>query len=210
MSGHIRVILIDDQLYIHQAMASLISHFANVELIGQGTNGLEAIRLCDEYKPDIVLMDILMPKMDGIEATSRIKEAHPAIKIVALSSLQDRDGVQAMIVNGASAYVLKDSVTTSLEHTIRAVHAGLSVISSEIADLAFTPDQNQPNADFVLTARELEVLKLTAKGSTNKTVAQQLSISDSTVRFHLQNVLAKMDVKTRAEAIALAAKHGLI
>lgn len=210
MSKSIRIILIDDQLYIHQAIASLIGYFANVELIGQGANGLEAIRLCAEYKPDIVLMDVLMPKMDGIEATARIREAYPSVKVIALSSLEDQDGVQAMLANGASAYVLKDSAPTHLEQTIHAVQVGLSVVSAEISDFAFTRGPHRYGKDFGLTSRELEVLKLAAEGNTHKEVAQQLSISDSTVRFHLQNVLIKMDVKTRVEAIALAAKHGLI
>ncbi len=207
----IRVILIDDHRQVHEAVSTALGMAADIELVAHGRDGYEAIALCDEYKPDVILMDVVMPNMDGVQATRIIHIAHPQVKILVLSGFQDDETVRLMVDQGAAGYVLKDSLASTLANTIRVTHQGQAVFSQEIIqNLRNAHQLPSPNQDFDLTARELEVLKLIAEGLSNKEIAQKLVISPSTVKFHLTNTLYKMHVDTRAEALTLAAKRGLI
>ena len=204
----IRVVLVDDHLQMHRIVHATLGATSDIKLVGQAANGQEGIALCEQYQPDIVLMDVVMPLMDGIEATKVLHERFPSIKILVLSSFQDHESVYAMLRNGAVGYLIKGSLAQDLVETIRSTVHGRMVFSSEIgAQLVSSP---QPAINFYLTDRELEVLVLLAEGLTNQQSAQKLSISQSTLKFHMTNIYEKLGVQTRSEALVLAAKNNLI
>ena len=204
----IRVVLVDDHLQIHRIVQVILGATHDIKLVGQAANGQEGIALCEQYQPDIVLMDVVMPVLDGIKATKVLHESLPAIKILVLSSFQDHESVYAMLRNGAVGYLTKGSLAEDLAETIRATFQGKMVFSSEIGAHLVSPPQ--PTVNFHLTDRELEVLVLLAEGLTNQQTAQKLSISKSTLKFHMSNIFEKLGVQTRSEALVLAAKNNLI
>jgi NarL family two-component system response regulator LiaR len=204
----IRVVLVDDHLQIHRIVQVSLGATRDIKLVGQAANGQEGIALCEQYQPDIVLMDVVMPVMDGIEATRVLHIRFPAVKILVLSSFQDHESVYAMLRNGAVGYLTKGSLAEDLAETIRATFQGKMVFSSEIGAHLISPPQ--PAVNFHLTDRELEVLVLLAEGLTNQQSAQKLSISQSTLKFHMSNIFEKLGVQTRSEALVLAAKNNLI
>lgn len=204
----IRVVLIDDHLQIHRIIQDTLRTTPDIKLVGQGANGQEAFTLCEQYQPDIVLMDVMMPVMDGIDATKRLHERFPGIKVLVLSSFQDHESVYSMLRNGAVGYLTKSTLAKDLVDTIRATFQGKMVFSPDIVEQLITSPQ--PTLDFNLTDRELEVLVLLAEGLTNQQSAQRLSISVSTLKFHMNNIYEKLGVQTRSEALVLAAKNNLI
>lgn len=206
----IRVLLIDDNPYFHDAVTTILDTVDDILLVGRGNDGSEALRLCFELKPDLVLMDVVMPVMSGLEATHQIHQRFPHIKILVLSSVHDDDNVRKMLLKGAGGYVLKGSLASDLVNTIRAVHSGKAVFSSEVATALIRVPKDEASPEFGFTRRELSVLGLMADGLSHKEIASRLVISQSTVKFHIANILKKMAVETRAEAIALAAKYRLI
>ena len=204
----IRVVLIDDHLQIHTVVQATLNSTPDFKLVGQGANGQDAIALCEQYKPDIVLMDVVMPIMDGIEATKILHEQYPETKILVLSSFHDHESVYTMLRNGAVGYLTKDSLAQDLVETIRATFQGKMVFSPDIVEqLVSSP---HPAVDFHLTDRELEVLVHLAEGLTNQQTALKLSISVSTLKFHMNNIYQKLGVQTRSEALVLAAKNNLL
>lgn len=204
----IRVVLIDDHLQIHRIIQETLRTTSDIQLVGQGANGQEAITLCEQCQPDIVLMDVMMPVMDGIETTKILHERFPGIKVLVLSSFQDHESVYTMLRNGAVGYLTKSTLAKDLVDTIRATFQGKMVFSPDIVDQLLTSPQ--PTVDFNLTDRELEVLVLLAEGLTNQQSAQKLSISVSTLKFHMNNIYEKLGVQTRSEALVLATKNNLI
>lgn len=207
----IRVLLADDQLRVHEAVILALRGADDIVLVGQAADGDEAVILCGQLLPDLVLMDVLMPGIGGIEATRRIRQRQPEVNILVLSAMQDDTTVRAMLEAGAVGYVLKDSLARDLAATIRATHAGNAVFSQRITDRLLQNSQPAPiSQGFGLTERELEVLKLMAEGLNNGELAARLHISQSTVKFHITNILDKMGVATRPEAIVLAAKNNLV
>ena len=205
----IRVLLIDDHRLVHDAVDLAFSVAEDIVLLAHGNNGREAVQLCDEYKPDIILMDVVMPILNGIEATQIIHQRYPAVKILVLSSFQDDESVRTMLQNGAVGYVLKGSIASDLVDTIRITHSGKAVFSSEVTSvLLSTPSPQSQN--FGLTERELEVLRLMAQGLNSGEIATRLTVSQSTVKFHINNLIRKFGVETRSEAIVIAAKHNLV
>ncbi|UCE00489.1 MAG: response regulator transcription factor [Chloroflexota bacterium] len=204
----IRVVLVDDHYQMHRIVEQTLSATPGIDLVGQGANGEEGIALCEQYQPDIVLMDVVMPVMDGIEATKILHERLPELKILVLSSFQDHESVYAMLRNGAVGYLTKDSLAEDLAETIRATCQGKMVFSSEVGERLIHPPQ--PVDNFHLTDRELEVLVLLADGLTNQQTAQKLSISLSTLKYHMANIYEKLGVQTRSEALVFAAKNNLI
>ena len=182
----IRVVLVDDHTQMHRIVHAILGATTDIKLVGQGANGQEGIALCEQYQPDVALMDVVMPIMDGIEATKVLNERFPATKILVLSSFHDHESVYAMLRNGAVGYLTKDSLAQDLAETIRATFQGKMVFSSEVGAQLLSPPQ--PAVDFHLTDRELEVLVLLAEGLTNQQSAQKLSISQSTLKFHMTNI----------------------
>jgi NarL family two-component system response regulator LiaR len=204
----IRVVLVDDHAQMHRIVQAILDATKDIELVGQGANGQEGIALCAQHQPDIALMDVVMPVMDGIEATKILHDRFPDIKILVLSSFQDHESVYAMLRNGALGYLTKSTLGEDLAETIRATHRGKMVFSSEVGvHLMKAP---QPSEKFHLTDRELEVLVLLADGLTNQQSALKLSISQSTLKYHMRNIYRKLGVHTRSEALVLAAKNNLI
>lgn len=209
----IRVLLVDDHRHIHEIVTAILAEVSDIQLVAQASNGQEALLLCQEYHPDIVLMDIVMPIMNGLEATQVIRQRYPEIKILVLSSYQDNDSVYGMLERGAIGYTLKSALARDLVNTIRMIHAGNTVLSSEIAQVALQQgklNHLKRTHEFKFTHREFEILQLMAQGLNNDAIARQLVISRSTVKFHIANVIEKMGVKTRAEAIVLAARNNLV
>ncbi|MBZ0283822.1 MAG: response regulator transcription factor [Anaerolineae bacterium] len=205
----IRLMIVDDHRVVHQALAEMISFVDDFELVAQGSNGQEAITLCVEFQPDIILMDVVMPVMDGIEATAQILSENPRIKILALSSFQDDVSVNSMLKSGAAGYILKNTSVDELENVIRTVAKGNSVIDSNLMQKVLQPNLSlQTNTG--LSPRELEIIKLISRGMSYNQVANSLTISLSTVKFHIGNILAKLGVETRNEAIVVAAKNNII
>jgi NarL family two-component system response regulator LiaR len=204
----IRVVLVDDHFQMHKIVQTILDKTPDMELVGQGANGQEGIGLCEQYMPDVALMDVVMPVMDGVEATKVIHERLPDIKILVLSSFQDHESVYAMLRNGAVGYLTKGSLAEDLAETIRATFQGKMVFSSEVGAHLVAPPQ--PVVDFQLTDRELEVLVHLAEGLTNQQTALKLSISPSTLKYHMGNIYQKLGVQTRSEALVLAAKNNLI
>ncbi|MDZ4671763.1 MAG: response regulator transcription factor [Phototrophicales bacterium] len=206
-----RILLVDDHAWVHQAVNTILKIAPDIELIGQAHNGVEALRLCEELCPDLILMDVVMPHINGIEATRIIRERYDTIKILELSSFQDDESVLAMLDSGAMGYVLKGSLTGDLISAIRTAMTGVSVFSAEITSVLLKSNHETTNGhDFGLTARELEVLRLMAKGENNPEIADKLVISQSTVKFHIVNIRDKMKVATRPEAMVLVAKNNIV
>lgn len=209
-SKPITVLLIDDHSTIHRLVATLLESVEDVRLVAQGSSGLDALPLYEQYHPDVILMDVVMPGMNGIDATEQLLAAHGEARILVLSGFQDDDSVRAMLNAGAVGYVLKVSLTKDLLNGIRVVASGAMLLSSPVAQTILNIQRPTATNEFGLTSRELEVLKLIADGLSNKEIGQALVISVSTVKFHLTNILEKMGVNTRSEAIVLAAKDGLL
>lgn len=208
----IRLIVVDDHIKVHQGIAAIIDAFDDLEIVGHASNGQEAISLVYEQQPDLVLMDVVMPVMNGIEATKRIHDTQPHIKILALSSFQDTDSVRQMLNAGAVGYVLKNASIDDLVHTVRAAHSGKVVLSPEISTLLLempAAPEALKSADYGLTQREREILKLVVSGRNNGEIAAALGISLSTVKFHVSSIFGKLRVTNRVEAARLAVEGGL-
>ncbi|MBE2269722.1 MAG: response regulator transcription factor [Anaerolinea sp.] len=210
MKSQIRVMLVDDHMHIHKAVAMVLETADDIVLAAQCGNGKEALLLCAQQQFDVILMDVLMPVMDGIEATARVHQLYPQIKILVLSAFQDDESVHAMLANGASGYVLKTSLAQDLINAIRSTDSGSTVLSAEVTRVLLNSPATPVVQDFKLTQREMEILKCMAEGLNNGEIAARLIISQSTVKFHIANLLTKMGVETRPEAIVLAAKNNLV
>ncbi len=209
----VRVLIADDQTLFRTGLAHLLGEDPRVEIVGQAADGVEATMLAAKLKPDVVLMDLKMPNMDGIEATRQIVEADPAIKVLMLSTFDaDNHVIQALKV-GAGGYVLKDSRAEAIVSSIVAIMSGERVMAGAVANRvlemltgATTPKQFYDG----LTAREIEILRLLAAGMANKQIAFQLKISEKTVRNHVSNTYEKLGIYDRAQAVLYAVRKGLV
>ena len=206
----VRVVLIDDHRHMHEIVAAILHTVGDIVLVGQGANGQEAIQLCEDLHPDLALMDVMMPVMDGIQATRILRERFPETKVLVLSSFQDHESVYAMLRSGAAGYITKSALAQDLVDTIRTTMQGKAVFSAEILARLIPENQPQTSYRFHLTDRELEVLTLMAEGLTLQQIAQKLVISPSTVKFHITNIVGKLGVQTRSEALIVAAKNNLV
>lgn len=204
----IRVVLVDDHFQMHRIVQTILGATEDIKLVGQAANGQEGLNLCEQYQPDIVLMDVVMPVMGGIQATQVLHERYPDIKVLVLSSFQDHESVYAMLRNGAVGYLTKGTLAEDLAETIRATCQGKMVFSSDVGAQLVSPPQ--PSKDYHLTDRELEVLVHLAEGLSNQQTALKLSISTSTLKYHMNNIYEKLGVQTRSEALVLAAKNNMI
>jgi NarL family two-component system response regulator LiaR len=211
MSGttKIRVVVVDDHALARSGLAAFLMAFDDLELAGEACNGVEAVQRCAQLQPDVVLMDLVMPEMDGATATRLIRQQCPQAKVIALTSFKDEDLVQGALQAGAISYVLKDVTACMLADVIRRAHAGHSTLAPEAAEslIRATAQPGAPGHD--LTPREREILTLMVRGQNNAAIAEQLFISRSTVKFHVSNILSKFGVDGRTEAVALAVRHHL-
>lgn len=209
----IRLMLVDDQTLIRQGLASLLSLEDDFEVIGQAGHGQEAVSLADTLRPDMILMDIRMPIMDGVAATKLVKEKHPDIKVLVLTTFDEDEYIVKAMQSGASGYLLKDAPTEQLAAAIRSVHCGFTQLGPTIAPKLFSKlsnASNEPKEDVhsMFTGRELEILKLLGQGKSNKEIAQSLYITEGTVKNHITKILAQLNVRDRTQA-ALWAQQNL-
>jgi DNA-binding NarL/FixJ family response regulator len=201
----IRILSVDDHPLLREGVAALIGSEEDMELIGEASNGLEALDLFRKHQPDITLMDLQMPEMSGIDAIGAIRGEFPAARIIVVTTHPGDSQVSRALKAGARAYLLKGMLRKELLDTIRAVHAGHKRLSSEIA-----AEVAEHATDSALTPREIDVLRLVAAGNANKEVGAQLSMSEVTVKSHVKNILAKLEAKDRTHAVTIALKRGII
>jgi DNA-binding NarL/FixJ family response regulator len=210
----IRILLTDDHMLVRQGTRELLEREADLEVVAEAGDGEEAVRLACEHLPDVVLMDIAMPVLNGIDATRRIKAAVPRISVLVLSAYDDDQYIFALLEAGAAGYLLKNVSADALVKAIRAVAAGEAVLHPSIARRVLGRFARPPDARAgaspleSLTERELEVLRLAARGLKNQEIADELSLSVRTVQTHLSNIFGKMGVGSRTEAVLEALKRG--
>jgi NarL family two-component system response regulator LiaR len=209
----IRILIADDHTVVRNGLNSFLSVYDQFKLVGEARNGEQAVRLCDQLQPDVVLMDLVMPGMDGATATRLIVEKHPHIRVIALTSFKEKEQVYAAIQAGAIGYLLKDLSAVELAYAIRQAYAGKPALAPEAAE-ALIQAARQPLPETrvgdKLTARERVVLALIVDGLNNKQIAARLTVSLSTAKSHVSNVLSKLGVASRSEAVSLALQNKLI
>ena len=211
----IKILLADDHKIIRQGLRSLIDEEPDLELLGEAENGRQAVELADELLPDIVIMDVTMPDLNGMEATRHILAEHQNIKVIALSMHSDALFVTEMLKSGASGYLLKDSAFEELVQAIHAVALGKTYLSPAISDVVVDgylnrlATQSEPSATDVLTNREREVLQLLAEGKSTKEIARELHISAKTVETHRRQIMNKLEIFTVAELTKYAIRKGI-
>jgi two-component system, NarL family, response regulator LiaR len=206
----IRVMVVDDHPMVRRGLSTFLRVTPDLELVGEAGSGREAIELCGRVQPDVVLMDVVMPDMDGIEATRFIRQNWPHAQIVALTSFQEKELIQDIMAAGAIGYLLKDVSTEELSHAIRSAHAGRPTLAPAALQVLMQTATTREMEEVALTAREQEVLELMVKGLNNVEIAERLTISRSTVKAHVSNILSKLGVSHRTEAVALALRTGLV
>jgi DNA-binding NarL/FixJ family response regulator len=204
----IRVVIADDHAVVRTGLAQLVATFDDVELVGAAANGEEAVALSGERGPDVVLMDLEMPVLDGIEATRRIRKAHPDVAVVVLTSFSDRDRILAALDAGAAGYLLKDAEPAELAKAIEAAARGESPLDPKAAR-ALLSARRAPSEAEALSEREREVLAMVAEGLPNKLIAGRLAISEKTVKAHLTSVFRTIGVTDRTQAALWAERNGL-
>ncbi|UCF95889.1 MAG: response regulator transcription factor [Spirochaetaceae bacterium] len=210
----ISVLIVDDHDVVRQGLQTFLDLMEDIEVVGQASNGVEAIAQTNRLNPDIILMDLMMPEMDGIEATRQISSTNPSTKVIVLSSFSDDNKVFSAIKAGASGYLLKNISSAELADAIRAVHKGDPRLHPEIAKklmnqfVGLKGESEAISKD--LTPREIEVLRLIAEGMNNTELAQALFISETTAKTHVHNILSKLDLSDRTQAAIYAYRHGLV
>jgi NarL family two-component system response regulator LiaR len=209
-SALIRVMIVDDHTMVRTGLSAFIEAKPDLELVGEAKNGQEALRVCEQVKPDVILMDLVMPRMDGIATTRVIREHWPEVQVIALTSFQDQARVQEALQAGALSYLMKDVSIDELADAIRDAHAGRSTLSPEAAQALVQAARQGPAPGHDLTPREREVLSLMVEGLNNPQIGDALYVSVTTVRSHVSNVFSKLGVSNRAEAIALALRSKLV
>jgi len=210
MGNKIRIVIADDHTMVRNGLQMFIDSIESFELVGQASDGDEAIRICRETDPDVVLMDLAMPKVDGVEAIRGILHSHPHIKIIALTSFKDDDLVYAALKMGAVNYLLKDVSHDELAQAIQNAYRGESTIKADVTQALLRVAGKSLTLPVQLSAREHDVLRLLVRGFSNPQIANELHLGDSTIKFHVSNILSKLGVTTRTEAAALAVQQHLV
>jgi NarL family two-component system response regulator LiaR len=206
----IRILVVDDHDVVREGITGFLNAFDDLELVGEAHNGEEAFTLCGKVHPDVILMDIVMPVMDGVEATRQILAHYSQTKIVILSGFGDEAKVLSALEAGALSYLLKNASIHEVARTIRAAHAGDSTLAHDVTQTLIRSRIRPPDPTYGLTERELEVLALMIQGQNNPQIAAQLYLSRSTVKFHVSTILAKLGVSNRTEAVKLAVEQELV
>ena len=199
----IRTLVVDDHAVVREGLRALLDTAPGIRCVGLAIDGADALVQVAALAPDVVLMDLAMPGLDGIEATRRIRAAHPAVRVVALTSHADESRIRAMLDAGAYGYLLKHVTPDELINAIRATHAGAAPLDPRVGRLLLDERRREPG----LTPRELEVLRLVARGRANKQIARELGISERTVKAHLTSVMQSIGVRDRVGAALWAADH---
>lgn len=211
MSEKIRVVLVDDHDVVRQGFKYFIDAIEELELVGEASNGQEAIKVVHDLKPDIVLMDMMMPKMNGIEATKAILDYTTNTKIIALTSFVDDEKlVKDALEAGASGYFFKNVSVDELANAVRKIHNGEMALASDATRLLVKANSAPQEPDVSFTEREQDVIKLMVEGLNNREIGEKLFISRATVKFHISSVLSKLGVTSRTEATAIIVQHKLV
>jgi len=207
----IRVMLVDDHEMVRMGLAAYLSTEEEIEVVAEASSGEEGVKLAEQLKPDVILMDLVMDGIGGIEATRRIREVCPTAKVIVLTSFIDDEKVYPVIEAGAFSYLLKTSRAAEIARAIRSAAAGEPVLESRVAGkiMARFRHGQQPNPHEQLTPRELEVLKLIGQGKSNQEIADELIIGIKTVKTHVSNILAKLNVEDRTQAAIYVHRHNL-
>lgn len=205
----IRVMLVDDHNVVRSGLGAFLSVMPDLELVGEAENGAEAVQRCGFLKPDVVLMDLMMPVMDGVTAIQQIRALYPATHVIALTSFQENNLVQNALRAGAVGYLMKNITAEELAAAIRAARLGQMTLAPEAAQALVQANQT-PAPASALTEREREVLALMVEGLNNTEIAERLVVSLSTVKYHISNILAKLGVDNRVAAVALAMQMKLV
>ena len=207
----IRVMLVDDHAVVRSGLGAFLLAFDDLELVGKASSGERAVALCSQVQPDVVLMDLMMPGMDGATATRLIRERHPEIQVIALTSFKEKEWVEGALKAGAIGYLLKDVSADELANAIRAAAAGKPTLAADAAQVLIQSTRAPAeNPGFDLTEREREVLTLMVDGLSNSQMAERLVISLSTVKFHVSSILSKLGASSRTEAVSIALQNRLV
>jgi NarL family two-component system response regulator LiaR len=206
----IRVLLVDDHDMVRRGLALFLQAYDDLMLVGEADDGAVAVQRCTTLRPDVVVMDLMMPGMDGATATRAIREQLPTVQVIALTSFQEEGLVQRALQAGAIGYLLKNVSAQELAMAIRAAHAGRPTLAPEAARDLIRAGRPSAGPGHDLTPREREVLNLLARGMSNGAIARHLVVSPSTIKFHVSSILSKLGVVSRTEAVALAMKHHLV
>lgn len=213
MSAPVRVLVVDDQRAVREGMATIVSTIDGMEVVGTAGDGAEAVALAGEHRPDVVLMDLRMPVMDGVEATSVLRDTLPGTKVVVLTTYADDESVLAALGAGAVGYLTKDAGRAEIGRAVEAAAAGMGVLDSAVQSMLVEAARSRPvrpkELPDGLTEREAEVLGLIAGGCSNADIAARLYVGEATVKTHVNRIFAKTHSRDRAQATAYAHRHGL-
>jgi DNA-binding NarL/FixJ family response regulator len=210
----IRVLIADDHAVVRQGLRTFLELQDEIEVVGEAADGIEALELVQRTAPDVALLDLVMPRLGGLEAIRRIREVAPATRVLVLTSFADDDTVLPAVRAGAAGYLLKDVQPPELVGAIRTVHAGEALLAPAVATMLVeqlaAEDGAGAERDDHLTPREREVLALLARGRANKVIARDLGVSERTVKTHVSNILAKLNLTDRTQAAVYAVRHGIV
>lgn len=209
-SSSIQVLLVDDHNVVRSGLATFLRAYEDLELVGEAKNGSEAVNFCHQHQPDVILMDLMMPVMDGISATRAILTDYPDIKIIAMTSFDEANLVNEVLGAGAMSYLLKNITAEELVKAIRDAVSGRPTLSPEAARVLIESTRITKHPPYDLTEREMEVLHLVVEGQSNQQIANTMVITVATVKAHISSILSKLQVSSRAEASAYAIKHKIV
>jgi NarL family two-component system response regulator LiaR len=209
MAELIGILIADDHPVVRQGLRTFLETQDDLEVVGEAADGAEAAELCERLLPDVVLMDLVMPGLDGVEATRRVRQMSPSTKVIVLTSFDDDEKVFPSVKAGAAGYLLKDVRPQDLAEAVRKVHRGEALLAPSVAAKLMQEVAGDRAPASGLTERELEVLRLIARGLPNKLIAQELVVSEKTVKTHVSNILAKLHLTDRTQAALYAVREGL-